>query len=624
MQHDYPISAATWTYPSGYNPHGGYVDRIWFFVFPSEDMDVALHSLQVGSVHTYDDSISNNSIYELSFNSAIEISSELGYAYRQFTLQCQRFPTNITGYRRALAYSLDKYRVVEKSTGGYATPQDTAIPLSNPLYACENLSNGLFYTQDIAAANASLEAAHFIDTPDSPHPGWRYYDTDMSGNWTLGDKRGDDHAPEGVKIELLVSAGFYPSIEAAQVQLEGMQKAGLMGEVIEVGSSISFGFHVILGTGEWNFCCFRWQLPPPGEPEFLYDFFHTSGSDNPFFYRYNNSEFDYNASQMMTAPTRIEVQNWVVNCCRILLEDMPMIVCYNEMTNHAVRTDIWEGYIAMEGLGYMGNNPYTYRNIRLKEDAGGPFGCVPTEFYAVLSEGMDFTNALLSDSQYADRIFMNVYSRLWAVDPYTWEKVPDLAWNWTIEQTVAAGDIQDGQKFTFYLYENVSWHDGMHFTSEDVQYSLDTIHRWGPYTARNIQHIYRIDTPEEHIVEIYSNQTGYIEFCQATYLYIFPKHIWQAAESGYFTWSPDTPEDLAGTGPFKWGAREVRQFILLNRFDDWHFAIEQPDTRTPCPPSGPPPLLYLIIAVAIVIIVIQVVVLFLLLNRRRTGIWSKK
>ncbi|MFX1319425.1 MAG: ABC transporter substrate-binding protein, partial [Promethearchaeota archaeon] len=509
---------ASWTYPSGYDPHGGYVDRLTFTVYPWEAPELAIFAIQHGQVFAFDESVSNNSIYDLSFNPAIEISLENGSSYQQFTLQCSRFPTNITGYRHALAYALDKFQVIERSKGGYAIPLDTAIPLGNPLYACESQLSEHFYTQNIAKANASLDAAHFIDTPDSPHPGWRYYDADMTGNWTLGDKRGDAAAPEGFAIEILVAARNSPAIEAALALAMGMEKAGLQGEVIEVDYSL-IGWE-FLATGEWNCGCFSWEILPPGEPWLLYDFFHSEGNTNAFFYRYNNSEYDYNASMMVNATSLLEARGWAWNCCRLLIEDMPMIVCYNDMANHAVRTDLWEGYVPMTGMGWIGNNPYTYQQIRLKEDAGGPFGCFPTEFVCVLTEGMDDTNAILSDSDYADRIFMNIYDRLWNVDPYTWDKVPNLAWNWTIEPTTAAGDIKDGMKYTFHLYENVTWHDGIRFTSEDVKYSLETIHLWSTDTRSDVRDIYRIDTPTDYTVEIYSTQPGYFGFSQATYPYI--------------------------------------------------------------------------------------------------------
>jgi ABC-type transport system substrate-binding protein len=265
----------------------------------------------------------------------------------------------------------------------------------------------------------------------------------------------------------------------------------------------------------------------------------------------------------------------------------------------------------------MGGNPYTFHQIRLKESQGGPFGCIPTEYITVLSDGMDFTNTLKSRRQSTHTIMDLIYSRLWVVDPLDphTQSAPDLAYNWWTNATTASGDIHDGMKYTFQLYDNITWHDGTPFTSEDVHYSLMTIHPWGTYTADEVEDIYRIDTPDDYTVEIYSNDSSYLGFNKATSLQILPKHIWEPYEAGNFTWSPGTPVDLSGTGCFQWVTRVPGQYVILDRYPDWHFAVEHPD-RPNCP--GPliidpiPPYSFLFIIIAI-----QVIILVLLLRRRQ-------
>jgi ABC-type transport system substrate-binding protein len=590
---------ADWTYPSGYDPHGGYVDRLTFIVYPSEDIAQALLALQAGTVYSYDERIPHQSVAELEANPAIEVTSVAGTIYRQFTLQCQRFPTNITGYRVAMAQALDKPTIVANARGGYAQVMDNPIPLPFSYWTYENEMTSHFYAEDIAAANATLDAAGFITDPSyTVEPGWRFYDANTNGVWDAGvDKAGNVAAPDGCQIELMASAGYDPAIQACLAQVAALEACGLHGAVAEVDFNALIA---ALGTGEFNLGCFSWNINPPGDPTLLYDFFHTEGGDNSFFYRYNNSEYDYNCTMFMNAPTRLEARNWAWNCCRILMEEMPMIVCYNDEYTHAYRTDDWEGYTPQFGLNRMGGQPYTYQQMRLKATAGGPFGCYPTDYVTVLSEGMDFTNTILSSSGYTQTIFGLIYSTLWRVDPLDPESAaaPDLAWNWSIEETTASGDIQDGLKYTFDLYDNITWHDGEAFTSEDVEYSLMNIHPWGTYTADNVASIYKVDTPTDYQVIIYSNNSGYVTFTQATSVQILPEHIWSPYESGNFTWSPDAVVDFTGTGCFKWNTRVTGQYIILDRFEDWHFGVEHPE-RTPCPPPIP---FTLYIGIAVVVI----------------------
>ncbi|MFX1319248.1 MAG: ABC transporter substrate-binding protein [Promethearchaeota archaeon] len=601
---------ADWTYPSGYNPHGGYVDRLTFIVYPSEDIATALLALQSGEVYSYDERIPHQSVAELEANPAITVTSIAGAIYRQLTMQCSRFPTNISGYRVALSYALDKTVVVANARGGFAQPMDNPIPLPYTFWTYEDQMSEHFYTEDITSANATLDAWHIIDDPtyaaDPAVPdteaGWRFFDVNENGVYDDGvDKRGDLAAPDGMAIELWASAGYDPAIQAVTAMVAGMEKCGLHGSVVEVDFDALIAG---LGTGEYSLGCFSWNINPPGEPFLLYDFFNTAGDNNAFFYRYNNTEFDYNTTMMLAAPTRLEARNWAWNACAILMEEMPMIVCYNDEYTHAYRTDIWEGYVPQVGINVMGGQPYTYEQVRLTAAAGGPFGCYPTDYVTVLSEGMDFTNTILSSSGYTQTIMGLIYDALWRVDPLDEDLgiAPDLAYDWTITPTVAAGDIQEGLKYTFSLYDNITWHDGTPFTSEDVQYSLMNIHRWGTYTAVNLLSVYRVDIPDDYTVEIYSNNSGYMEFTRATSVQILPKHIWQPYESSNFTWSPATPLDMSGTGSYKWVTRVTEQYIILDRNAAWHFAVPQP-ARTPCPPP-PNPLLWVGIAVVVIVIII--------------------
>jgi peptide/nickel transport system substrate-binding protein len=62
-----------------------------------------------------------------------------------------------------------------------------------------------------------------------------------------------------------------------------------------------------------------------------------------------------------------------------------------------------------------------------------------------------------------------LYNGLMMTSPYDWTEavVPDLAYKWEVSS--------DGLKYTFNLHEDVRWHDGRPFSSEDVKYSFERI-----------------------------------------------------------------------------------------------------------------------------------------------------
>jgi peptide/nickel transport system substrate-binding protein len=209
---------------------------------------------------------------------------------------------------------------------------------------------------------------------------------------------------------------------------------------------------------------------------------------------------------------------------------------------------------------------------------------------------------------------MNIYNRLWQVDPFTQDKVPDLAYAWEFESTEASGDIRDGQKWIFHLYENVTWHDGVPLNASDVAFTFEELAPHDPYHAKYLAHIYRIDTPDEYTVEMYTNQTKYFEFCDATNYYILPQHIWQHVSDPY-TWEPETPFEMTGSGPYQWGSRSPSSHIQLHRHPRWHFMVEHPP-RTLYPLSGPQWVQLIIISLGVIVIIILTGILGFLLHRR--------
>ena len=610
--HSWP-SIKTWTYPSGYDPHGGYIDRLTL-KYDDRDFDEAILELQLGHVSSYGGQIPHQAIVDLDATPGVEVTSEPGIAFRQFNMQCQRFPTNMTGYRRALALALDKYRVVENARGGFAQIMDNPI---SPLYSFWSFENQIpfhYYAEDISGANATLDAAQIIDTWDSPHPGWRYYDADQSGSWTAGDLRGDIQAPDGLKIDLYASVDSESGIEATCVLAECMEKCGLQGESVIVDYNALIA--ALSEPWAWNLASFAFNIEPPGDPEFLYDFFHVESVDNGFFYRFNNSEYNYNCTQFMTATTKIEARNWAWNCCRILMEEMPLIVCYCIENTRAYRTDIWGGYVNQLGRNCIGDNPYTFEQIHLSEEMGGPFGCFPTEYISTSTEPLRTTNLIRYPSGRPHIVFDLIYSRLRQIDPLDqqFNYAPDLSWNWTREPTVASGDIQSGMKYTFHLFENISWHDGTPFSSEDVRYTVMNINRKLRYEVPNTASVYRVDTPNNSTVVLYSNSTAYMGWTKVPEFTIFPKHIWSLYAPN-FTWTPVTPIDMSGTGCFKWVTHSF-PYIFLDRYENWHFTIEHPP-RILCPPPTPILWFYAILTIGTIVVIIQIVVLSVLLRRRR-------
>ncbi|MFX1577419.1 MAG: ABC transporter substrate-binding protein [Promethearchaeota archaeon] len=617
----------SWSYPSGFDPHGSYIDQLHWEVYSPDYSYPALIALTEGELDGYDGILPYDSVAELLTYPGIEVTEAPSLTYYQLVFNTKRFPTNISAYRRALAYAFDKHWVTWPSLSN-GLPMDGAIPIGNLRYCCESLFAEHYYAKDIAKANATLEEAGFRDLDGD---GWREYDSNNNSLWDPSIDIDDRALAIEIVTDYWLGLSIGPSYDSPLILMYCMEEAGLRGIMVEAGWVY---FLNGLMTGDFWCTCLCKYSTLPDEPDFLYDNFYSQSQTNLWSYRYNSSEFDYNVTRMLHASTEEEIRGWVWNCSQLLLKDMPMISCYTHQDFNTYQGSKWEGYVPMEGVNCMGINPWTHRKLRLTPEHGGPFGYTyPVIYREALTGDISATNVLqVSDyawrSRTTEEVFMNLYSRLWQIDPYTWDKVPDLAYNWTLEPTIAAGDIQDGMKYTFHLYENVTWHDGTPFTAEDVAFSIGTIwstnptNVWSNYTfwqytpsvGDSIRHIYRIDTPGNYTIEMYSNSTGYIDFTRSTYPYILPKHVWEH-HSNFAEWSPSTPDELVGTGPFQWIEYVPDQYILLHRYDKYHFGISVPLR----PPTGYQVLIMygILLTIGVIIISLQVIVLGYLIRRHK-------
>jgi ABC-type transport system substrate-binding protein len=231
---------------------------------------------------------------------------------------------------------------------------------------------------------------------------------------------------------------------------------------------------------------------------------------------------------------------------------------------HAFRVDDWEGWQIVVGSGFT--EPDTWYKVRLKEEAGGPLGGTLTIAHP---EPLSTTNILTTNDGYVVDVMDSIYQPLYEFDPITWAAIsaPGLAESWTVEKTTDPKGI----KVTFNLIQNATWHDGQPATSEDVKFTYDLIqHSQAPYTFDDTKNIYKIETPDDYTVVVYSNASGLFEFHKLNLDWILPKHIWNAHWDDVLTWVPEG-SDLIGSGPFKWNDWIAGEYIELVAYDKWPY-----------------------------------------------------
>jgi len=157
----------------------------------------------------------------------------------------------------------------------------------------------------------------------------------------------------------------------------------------------------------------------------------------------------------------------------------------------------------------------------------------------------------------------------------------DIAWhifetlvaldkNFAVKPMIAEDySVSDDQKdYIFSIRKNVNFHDGTTVSAEDV---VASIKRWRLVSSVGktaSQYIEKVKALDDLTVEITLNQVynGFLDDLAApkTGLVIIPKEI--AEEAGE---KPLIPEQLIGTGPYKFEKWDRGSEIVLTKFDDY-------------------------------------------------------
>ena len=139
---------------------------------------------------------------------------------------------------------------------------------------------------------------------------------------------------------------------------------------------------------------------------------------------------------------------------------------------------------------------------------------------------------------------------------------PDLAKSYTISD--------DGLVYLFFLRDDVTWHDGIPFSGEDVLFTFKTLLDPDTNTVRRSSYIFEGKPAQFELLDPYTLKVTlpepYAPFLEKMAMDIIPKHIYEGEDinrSGYNR----TP---IGTGPFKFKTWEPGQYVILDKNDNYH------------------------------------------------------
>ena len=141
------------------------------------------------------------------------------------------------------------------------------------------------------------------------------------------------------------------------------------------------------------------------------------------------------------------------------------------------------------------------------------------------------------------------------------DPMPSLAKEWT--------KSEDGLTYTFTLQDDVLWHDGEPFTSEDVVFSVDEFLReTHPRLRASLVHVESIEAPDDKTVVFTLKQPfgPFLGIFEVGTMPMIPKHIYEGTD---YANNPANNTPI-GTGPFKFEEWVRGSYIHLVKNEDYY------------------------------------------------------
>jgi len=543
-----PMFAKAQTTVPGSYKNGPYVDKIVFDVITQDDQQVL--ALVDDEIDIIDQQIDPTFLDTLVEAEDIEVANTLRNGYGYVSINCAKYPLNITNFRRAVAFATDKEAISDDVWEGLSEPQDSCVPKTNP-FTIEGQLPYTYYEANVALGNDLLDAAGF----------------------EIDEATGFRTAPDGSAFDILVECAQSSNIaiEVGQMVAEAMVALGIdaRSEPTDFYEYLNRLYYhgdydmVFLGTTYTTF-----------DVDYLAYSYWSEYVDEPFQNECNfvNASYDSWRDQLLTSTDYDEVYEAAIEMQRIWTYEVPQLICYENIQLTAYRTDKFEGHVfdVIDGIPSW----WTNLKVHLKDSLGGPYGGT---LRWCNSLDIDTFNFMASTSGYSQNINQMMWDSLVQTD-HLGNDIPCLAESWISETHADNPAIPDGYtRFTFDMIQNATWTDGMPITAEDVAYSMNFIRDapGNPY-APDLAFMSAAYAPTPYQVVIEFSTESYWHLHSVAYKPILPKHVFiDIGPDQWNLWQPNPPtEAMVTSGPFNVSEYIAGEFTELSYNPAYFYGLE--------------------------------------------------
>jgi len=256
-------------------------------------------------------------------NIKVVISDDIYFDY--LTLNTKKYPLNITAFRRALSYAIDKQDLVNRVLLGYGEPAYSVIP---PAYKIWYYPNVTKYEYNPEKAEQILDSLGFKDTN--------------------GD--GIRELPNGqtLQLEILTLSTWPPYVRMADLLTKYLKAVGIATKVVAVdwGEESSRLHNRNYEIAIWGYTV------APDPSQFLSQFLSTA---KPWWSmgEWGNATYDKLYEQQLSEFDLTERQHMIWKMQDILAQELPIIPIWVDYVTEGYRLDTYAGWVPMP-MGILG------------------------------------------------------------------------------------------------------------------------------------------------------------------------------------------------------------------------------------------------------------------------------
>ena len=481
----------------------------------------------------------------------IDIYSYLRNGYGSITINCAKYPLNISGFRRAFAYAFDKTAVTDLFEG-YSIEHDSLVPQVNT-WCAENEFAWHYYTNQSDLGNQILDSLNFTIDPGTGYrltPEGSAFDISIDYHW--GSRFGGPIAQLGV--EALQS--LHIDSRAHEVDFSW----------IDAWGSYRYSYDMVFFGHSFYDDDIEWLMD-----EFWGESVGVRGKNQCNF---RNTTYDNLRDRLLYSATYEEVYEAALEMQKILHYNVPRLVVYENIYMQAYRNDRFTGHVP--DLLRQISGPWTLRKIHKLDGTRGGIVQIGTSYWA---ESNFWVTSNPTSTSILCELWPSLYSYAPDLTPY-----PYIAEKMLKETHSDNPQVREGHtRFTIDIIRNATWSDGVPLTAEDVAYTMTYIIESGAYGNPAADKLGNIVTalapnPYRFVIEFFTE--SYWHFSHFAYQYIIPKHIFIAniRYDEWNTWNPvfNELEPHVTSGPFELHDFEVGEFYQLTT--NTEFAYFEPLT----------------------------------------------